>query len=73
MSKTETKINELRDLQTKANALEKEATKAANDLGLKEGDLPGFSEVQDYSSDADDIIFDLQDSLAAMDKIIMNL
>jgi len=50
--------------------LTKEAEKVANDLGIREEELPGYTEADNAASDADDRISDFDSRLNEMDNYI---
>ena len=59
--------------QDSANKLESEAEKAANDLGIREEDLPGYADMVSRAELADKTIVDGDEILNEIDKILANL
>ena len=59
--------------QDKANKLESEAEKASNDLGIKETELPGYNDMVESASLADDAIGVGDAILNEIDKLLTNL
>ena len=69
----ENNIAALEKARDEAVDLESEAERAANELGLRETELPGYDDMLSRASLADDAINDGDEVLKDIDKILINL